>query len=66
MTTSEIVTELSHQLKRWDNGELSNDEIATLVDRANRKLARACYCEQNVCCKVHSNHVTPHQGCILR
>lgn len=65
-TIEEALKDLSTHVKRWENGELSNVNLVTLVQRASSQLVGACSCDENVCCIPHGEHVSPHQNCILR
>ena len=61
---------LATLLDRWRDGTLTDVDAAALVERTNAKLARACWCDQGVCCYAPAHpitvHVAPHRHCILR
>lgn len=65
-TKAQDIKEMMDHLRRWENGEFSDYEASMLINRTNRRLSKACYCDDGVCCPKHSAHATPHQNCILR
>lgn len=65
-TKARDIKEMMVHLQRWQNGELSDYEASMLVTRTSRRLSKACYCADGVCCEKHGTHSTPHQNCILR
>jgi hypothetical protein len=70
--TGAVVTAKTHLdalatlMERWRDGEIGDRDMAALVDRSARQLARACFCETGQCCQVHQTHTSPHLGCVLR
>lgn len=65
----EEIQRLSALFDRWKNEKLDNVAMYHLVQQSSRKLGKInqiCFCDEGVCCVVHKEHVTPHQGCILR
>jgi hypothetical protein len=58
--------ELAVLRNAFANGRLDNADLGALVQRVARRLNRACWCAEGVCCEVHDKHVTPHTNCILR
>lgn len=72
-STGVVVTPEQHldallaQLQSWKDGKLDDVAAAQLVRRAAVRLNKACWCEDTGrCCAVHSRHVWPHRGCIMR
>lgn len=63
------IKRLSDLFEKWNKDELNNVDMAHLIRKSNKKLERVkqvCYCDEDVCCLAHENHVRPHQNCILR
>lgn len=63
------IKRLSDLFEKWNKGELNNVDMAHLIRRSNKKLEKInqiCFCDEDVCCLAHKNHVIPHQNCILR
>jgi hypothetical protein len=59
--------ELRKQLDRFDQDDLSADDLALVLERAIRRLVPSCPCKSGGrCCARHQVHVIPHVGCILR
>lgn len=57
---------LARQLELWRDGKIETYDMAGLVRRTGRKLDRACWCDEGVCCSVHGRHVGPHVNCPMR
>lgn len=70
--TGAVVTARTHLdtlatwVDQWRKGDVTDRDMAALVDRSARQLARACFCETGQCCAVHQAHTSPHMGCVLR
>ena len=67
VTADQELQKLSVLFERWKKDELDTVSMSYLVQKTAKKLfSKACYCQENVCCQVHSAHVQPHQNCVLR
>lgn len=63
LKVAEVVEALAVEMSREG---LSAYEKAMLVQRAERRLRSACWCDEGVCCSRHDFHSSPHQNCLLR
>ena len=61
-----VTDEFVAQVHRYEAGELTTHDLDSLIYRTQRKLNRACWCDEGVCCYVHGKHVTPHKRCMLK
>lgn len=57
-------------IKRWEEGDLSTSDMATVLRRISRHMdaGDVCWCDEPTCCTLHDKHVMPHNGggCLLR
>jgi len=66
-TARGVIDVLIAQVDRYKEGQLDVASLDRHIDRTLRQLnLRACWCNEDVCCRVHGRHTAPHKRCILR
>lgn len=53
-------------LSQYVGGAQDAYTAAAMVQRVATQLDRACWCDHDVCCGLHRQHVSPHRRCPLR
>ena len=50
----------------YRDGVFDTEALVRGVHHTSDRLQLACFCDSELCCRLHQEHVNPHRYCILR